>query len=88
MGELSLSGKLRPAAGMLPMALHAKAEGIRALFVPSANAAEATLAGGPAVYPVDHVMDLVRHFTGEAPISPAPLGWVRLPQSPVPTSPK
>ena len=71
-GELSLSGKLRPAAGMLPMALHAKAEGIRALFVPSANAAEATLAGGPAVYPVDHVMDLVRHFTGEAPISPAP----------------
>lgn len=71
-GELSLSGKLRPAAGMLPMALHAKAEGIRALFVPSANAAEATLADGPAVYPVDHVMDLVRHFTGEAPISPAP----------------
>lgn len=50
-GELSLSGKLRPAAGILPMALHAKAEGIRALFVPSANAAEATLAGGPRGLP-------------------------------------
>lgn len=72
LGELSLSGKLRPTVGMLPMALRAKAEGIKALFVPSANAAEATLADGPVVYPVDHVMDLVHHFTGEAPISPAP----------------
>ena len=72
LGELSLSGKLRPTVGMLPMALRAKAEGIESLFVPSANAAEATLADGPTVYPVDHVMDLVHHFTGEAPISPAP----------------
>ena len=51
-GELSLSGELRPAAGILPMALAAGRAGIRSLFVPEANAAEATLAGGPAVYPV------------------------------------
>ena len=72
LGELSLSGQLRPCAGMLPMALAAKREGIEALYVPEDNAAEATLAEGPAIYPVHDVAQLVRHFTGEEPISPAP----------------
>ena len=72
LGELSLSGQLRPCTGMLPMALCAKRAGITALFVPEDNAAEATLADGPAVYPVRDVQQLVRHFTGEEPISPAP----------------
>ena len=49
-GEVSLDGKLRPVSGVLPMALAAKKEGIQALFVPAENAAEATLAHGPAVY--------------------------------------
>ena len=71
-GELSLSGELRPCAGMLPMALAARRAGIEALYVPEDNAAEATLAEGPAVYPVHDVAQLVRHFTGEEPISPAP----------------
>ena len=71
-GELSLSGELRPAAGILPMALAAGRAGIRSLFVPEANAAEATLAGGPEIYPVADVLQLARHFTGEEPISPAP----------------
>ena len=75
LGELSLSGQLRPAAGMLPMALCAKRAGITALFVPEENAAEATLADGPAVYPVRDVAQLVRHFTGEEPIIPAK-AWV------------
>ena len=71
-GELSLSGQLRPCAGMLPMALAAREAGFRKLFVPKQNAAEATLAGGLEVYPVENVKQLARHFTGEAPISPAP----------------
>ncbi len=78
-GELSLSGELRPCAGMLPMALQAKREGIRALFVPEDNAAEATLAGGPAVYPVRDVAQLVRHLSGEEAIAPAPL-WSPSPE--------
>ena len=52
LGELSLSGQLRPCAGMLPMALAARDLGVRKLFVPRENAAEATLAGGPEIYPV------------------------------------
>ncbi len=72
-GELSLSGQLRPCAGMLPMALAAKRTGIQTLYVPQDSAAEATLAQGPAVYPVRDVEQLVRHLSGEQPISPAPL---------------
>jgi len=72
-GELSLSGQLRPAAGMLPMALAAKRAGIGTLYVPEDNAAEATLAQGPDIIPVRDVAHLVAHLTGEALISPAPL---------------
>ena len=72
-GELSLSGTLRPVAGMLPMALAAARAGVEALYVPAESAAEATLAGGGmAVYPVESVTALIRHLTGEEPLSPAP----------------
>ena len=46
LGELSLTGALRPVAGVLPMALCAARCGIRKLYVPARNAAEATLADG------------------------------------------
>ena len=72
LGELSLSGQLRPCAGMLSMALAAKRAGIEALYVPEDNAAEATLAEGPMVYPVRDVTQLERHPMGEERILPAP----------------
>lgn len=71
-GELSLSGQLRPCAGMLPMALAAKRAGIRTLYVPEENASEATLADGPIVYPVRDVIQLVKHLRGEEKIQPQP----------------
>ena len=70
-GELSLSGKLRPIPGMLPMALAAVRAGIRELYVPASSAAEATLAVGLKVYPVESVPQLVAHLRGETPILPA-----------------
>ena len=71
-GELSLSGTLRPVVGMLPMALAAERAGIRSLFVPAPSAPEATLARGLTVYPVETVAQLADHLSGRAPISPAP----------------
>lgn len=71
-GELSLSGQLRPCMGMLPMALAAKRAGLTTLFVPADNAAEATLAGDLTVFPVADVGQLVRHLTGQEEIAPAP----------------
>ena len=71
-GELSLSGALRPVAGVLPMALHAARCGVKQLFVPSENAAEATLAGDIAVYGVETLSQLVLHLQGEQLIAPTP----------------
>ena len=70
LGELSLEGQVRPVNGVLPMALAAKEAGIRELYVPKENAPEATLARGPAVYPVESVAQLAAHLRGEAPILP------------------
>lgn len=72
-GELSLSGSLRPVTGMLPMALAARRAGIDTLFVPADSAAEATLAGGLTVYPVETVSQLMGHLRGEELIDPAPV---------------
>ncbi len=70
-GELSLTGKLRAVSGVLPMAMAAARSGVRALYVPEDNAAEATLADGVSVYPVRDVNALVAHLRGEEPIAPA-----------------
>ena len=73
-GELSLSGTLRPVIGMLPMALAAQKAGIKRLFVPAASATEASLADGVSVYPVETVAQLVAHLCGETLI-PAATPW-------------
>ncbi len=72
LGELSLTGKLRPVSGVLPMALAARREGIDTLYVPADNAPEATLADGLTVYPVRNVAQLAAHLRREECIEPAP----------------
>ena len=71
-GEVSLEGTLRPVNGVLPMALAAKKDGVKALFVPYENAAEATLARGPAVYGIRNVRELAAALNGESTIEPFP----------------
>ena len=71
LGELSLSGALRPVVGVLPMAMAAQRAGIRELYVPAENAPEATLAQGLTVYPVENADALLAHLRGEAVLSPA-----------------
>lgn len=74
-GELSLAGTLRPVTGMLPMALAAQRAGITTLYVPADSAAEATLATGLTIYPVECVEQLVAHLRGETLLTPA-LPWI------------
>ncbi len=69
-GELSLTGDVRPVPGTLPMALAARRCGIKNLFVPADNAAEAAFAEGVEVYPVKTVAELVSHLRGEELIAP------------------
>lgn len=71
LGELSLSGALRSVNGVLPMAMAAVRAGIKTLYVPAANAAEATLANGLTVYGVEDTAQLLRHLRGEESLTPA-----------------
>ncbi|HIT34930.1 MAG TPA: YifB family Mg chelatase-like AAA ATPase [Candidatus Faecousia intestinigallinarum] len=73
LGELSLDGRIRPISGVLPMALAAKREGVQTLFVPAENAAEATLARGPVIIPVETLSQLADGLNGQSILSPQPL---------------
>ncbi|HYQ39703.1 MAG TPA: YifB family Mg chelatase-like AAA ATPase [Pseudomonas sp.] len=73
LGELALSGALRPLKGVLPAALAARAAG-RALLVPRANAEEACLASGLTVYAADHLLEVVAHLAGHTPLAPCVAG--------------
>ena len=74
-GELSLTGVVRGIDGVLPMALAARRAGIRQLFVPEENAAEATLAGELTVFGVPDVAALTAHLRGESMLTPA-AAWI------------
>ena len=70
-GELSLAGALRPVRGALPMALAAVRAGVKRLFVPADNAAEAAFAEGLEVYGVESVPQLLEYFRGRIELDAA-----------------
>ena len=57
-GELGLDGSLRAVQGMLPIAVAARAAGIRNLVIPAANAREAAVVAGVNVYPVTSLLEV------------------------------
>jgi len=69
LGELALSGAIRPVQGVLPAALAARAAG-HTLIVPAVNAEEACLASGLKVIAVSHLLELVAHLNGHTVIPP------------------
>lgn len=62
LGELSLSGSLRPVRGVLSIARFAKSKGFHTVVVPRANAVEAALIEGLRVLPADSLLEVVCHF--------------------------
>ena len=69
-GELSLSGELRPVNGVLCMCVAAKKAGLRELYVPVENAAEAAAVEGIAVYAVPSMKALFAHLAGKDRLLP------------------
>jgi magnesium chelatase family protein len=63
-GELALTGKLRPVLGALTVALQLARSG-RALILPAANALEAALAGGVDIRGARHLLEVTAHLCGE-----------------------
>ena len=71
LGELALDGTLRRISGALPMAIAAERCGVRRLYLPAENAAEAAFAESVEVIPLENVAELVAHLRGEKTIEPA-----------------
>jgi magnesium chelatase family protein len=67
LGELALTGQLRPVRGALTAALQAR-ERERALVLPAANADEAALAEGGRVHAAGHLLEVTAHLNGGAPL--------------------
>ena len=70
-GELALSGEVRRVAGIIAIALEMRRIGIKAIFVPEGNAAEAAIVDGIDVYPVKSLRQAVDFLRGEINIRPA-----------------
>ena len=75
LGELSLDGRLVAVVGALPAAM-AAAEQDRALLCPRACGAEAAWVGGAQVLAASSLDEVVRHYTGQAALTPAEAGEV------------
>ena len=69
-GELSLDGSVRPVPGVLPMALAARAEGVRRFLVPAENAAEAAIVSGLKVYGIERLDQAVSFLAGVSDLEP------------------
>lgn len=70
LGELALNGELRPIAGVLSIALHARRKGVKNIFLPQANAREASLVKDLQIFPLRNLKELVLFFSGERTIDP------------------
>ena len=80
LGELSLDGALVSVVGALPAAMTAARED-RALLCPEASGAEAAWVGAAKVNAAKSLADVIRHFTGQSPISPAEPGTAFVPEN-------
>ncbi len=70
LGELALSGELRPVTGVLPASMAIRDAG-RALFVAQENAGEAARPRGAEVYGGDHLLTVFAHLNAQQKITPA-----------------
>ncbi|WP_242344395.1 YifB family Mg chelatase-like AAA ATPase [Anaeromyxobacter terrae] len=72
-GELALSGEVKPVRGVLPLTIEARRAGALAIVVPEANALEASIVEGVKVLAAGHLGDVVAWARGTASLRP-PLG--------------
>jgi magnesium chelatase family protein len=68
-GELALTGAVRPVKGVLPIALRARAEGKTGLLVPADNAPEAAVVDGLKVFPIQNLREAASFLEGQSKLS-------------------
>lgn len=70
-GELALSGELRPLSGALAIAMLARAQGKKGLILPASNATEAALVQNLPVYGLHHLKEVVQFLQCPTTFQPA-----------------
>ena len=69
-GEMALSGDIKPIRGALSMTLAAREGGKKRIFVPAANAAEASAVDGVSVYGISSLKQLLDFLNGNTFLQP------------------
>jgi len=69
-GELALTGAVRPVRGVLPIAIEARKRKRKAIFVPAANAREAAIVRGIDVYGISNLRETYEHLEGKRTLVP------------------
>jgi magnesium chelatase family protein len=69
-GELALTGAVRPVKGVLPIALQAREDGKTGILVPAENAPEAAVVAGLQVIPIQNLREAASFLEGEVKIAP------------------
>ncbi len=77
-GELALTGAVRPVKGVLPIALRARQDGRVGIFVAPENAAEAAVVAGLRVIPIQNLREACSFLEGETKISPTKVNIAEL----------
>lgn len=68
-GELTLGGQVRPLSGVLPTAMACKRDA-HGLVLPTDNCEEASLVSDMHLLPVEHLLGLAAHLSGQTPLQP------------------
>ncbi|MCH5204249.1 MAG: YifB family Mg chelatase-like AAA ATPase [Oscillospiraceae bacterium] len=71
-GEMSLDGRIAHINGALSMTITAAKNGIKRLFLPKANAREASAADDIEIYGIEHITEIVEFFQGRRALTPEP----------------
>ena len=77
-GELGLSGRLRPVRGALPIAAGCRERSAKALLLPRENAREAAGVEGLDVFAAQDLQEVLRHLTDGPPMTATRVDSARL----------
>ncbi|MBR6191928.1 MAG: YifB family Mg chelatase-like AAA ATPase [Prevotella sp.] len=69
-GEVGLDGRLKPVAGILPMAILARKEKFKGIIVPRENAREAAVVNNLEVYGMDTLLQVVQFLSDQITAEP------------------
>src|SRR3989338_6364003 len=64
-GELSLDGSVRHSKGVLLVAIFARRNGFKSVYIPKNSSREAAVFDKIHIFPVDHLASLISHITGK-----------------------